>query len=386
VRTNAQSLSTVNGKILRIKPDGTIPTDNPFYNTAGARKEIWARGFRNPFSGAFKPGTSTLYVNDVGENTWEEIDDVQKGKNYGWPNAEGNSTNAAYTNPVYAYNHNGSSASIVGAAWYKGSQFPSSYVGKYFFGDYKLKTIWYLDPSTKQRTTFASNTSNLTDIDVNPIDGSLWYLAVNGSVKKITYKSPTSTTTLRAAADAYVRDGSSAATNFGAATQLQVKKSTTGFNRYTYLRFSISSLSLAGIGSAKLRVWGKLDATGASNVPVEVDAVSDIAWGESTINWNNKPAVGTKQAGFNVIDTTSRWYEIDLTSYVKAQKTAGKSAISLALRATVSVGPNIILNSDEATTNRPELKITAPASAVFGAAPIAASSSDRMSAWDLLNA
>ena len=118
--------------------------------------------------------------------------------------------------------------------------------------------------------------------------------------------------------------------------------------------------------------------------------VSDIAWGESTINWNNKPAVGLKQAAFNVIDTTSRWYEIDLTSYVKAQKTAGKTAISLALRATTSVTPNAVFNSDEATSNRPELKITAPASApasaVFGAAPIAeATPGERIGAWELLD-
>ena len=70
---NSQTLSTRLGKILRINPDGSIPSDNPFFNTTGARKEIWAIGFRNPFTFAFKPGTSTLYINDVGQDAWEEI-------------------------------------------------------------------------------------------------------------------------------------------------------------------------------------------------------------------------------------------------------------------------------------------------------------------------
>ena len=90
VRDDAQKLSTYNGKVLRINamnPSSLVPADNPFISTSGALPLIWARGFRNPFTGAIKPGTSTLYVNDVGQATWEEINHVLKGKNYGWPAA-----------------------------------------------------------------------------------------------------------------------------------------------------------------------------------------------------------------------------------------------------------------------------------------------------------
>jgi hypothetical protein len=205
-------------------------------------------------------------------------------------------------------------------------------------------------------------------------------------VQKISYKAPTTTTTLRAAADAYVRDGSTnAGKNFGGLSTLEVKKSTTGFNRTSYLRFDLSNI--ASIGSAKLRLWGRLDNAEAKNVVVEVDAVDSTTWGESTITWNNKPALGAKQAQFTVIDTTSRWYEIDLTSFLKAQKAAGKKLVSLALRRTTSTTPNAIFNSDEATSHRPELRITAASSAIVASPTLVASSSaDDLTAWELLNA
>jgi len=82
--SNSQTLANLLGKVLRINADGTIPADNPFFNTAGARKEIWALGLRNPFTFAFQPGTGRLFINDVGQSTWEEINDGIAGSNYGW--------------------------------------------------------------------------------------------------------------------------------------------------------------------------------------------------------------------------------------------------------------------------------------------------------------
>src|SRR5437773_2487502 len=82
---NAQTLGNRLGKVLRINPDGSIPTDNPYFNTAsGANRAIWALGLRNPFTFAFEPGTGTMYINDVGQSTWEEIDVGRAGANYGW--------------------------------------------------------------------------------------------------------------------------------------------------------------------------------------------------------------------------------------------------------------------------------------------------------------
>jgi hypothetical protein len=88
---NAPSLNTPLGKMLRINKDGTIPTDNPFFNqTTGINRAIWARGLRNPFTFGFQPGTGRLHINDVGQNTWEEVNLGVAGSNYGWPATEGN--------------------------------------------------------------------------------------------------------------------------------------------------------------------------------------------------------------------------------------------------------------------------------------------------------
>ncbi|MBA3272296.1 MAG: PQQ-dependent sugar dehydrogenase, partial [Chthoniobacterales bacterium] len=170
IATESQNLDRFGGKVLRLNVDNPAqlaPTDNPFYNASngiGARDYIWAYGFRNPFTGNFKPGSSTLYINDVGGSQWEEINNVQKGKNYGWSNAEGMSSNTAYANPVYTYTHfpNGPGttrvpASITGGAFYDGGQFPASYNGKYFFGDQVRKFIKVFDPATGQATDFHTN-------------------------------------------------------------------------------------------------------------------------------------------------------------------------------------------------------------------------------------
>jgi len=83
VSSNAPSLNSPLGKILRINSDGSIPTDNPFFNqTTGINRAIWARGLRNPFSFAFQPGTGRMFINDVGEASTEEINDGIAGSNY----------------------------------------------------------------------------------------------------------------------------------------------------------------------------------------------------------------------------------------------------------------------------------------------------------------
>jgi glucose/arabinose dehydrogenase len=120
ISTNSQNLSNMYGKILRINTDGSVPDDNPFVDTEGALPQIYAYGFRNPYRMAFAPD-GTLLVGDVGEATWEEVDNVVAGGNYGWTLAEGPcsgigttscSTPSPYINPIYAYQHNGQSSAI----------------------------------------------------------------------------------------------------------------------------------------------------------------------------------------------------------------------------------------------------------------------------------
>ncbi|QZH67830.1 PQQ-dependent sugar dehydrogenase [Mycolicibacterium farcinogenes] len=142
VSTNAQDLTNIHGKIMRIHPDGTIPTDNPFYNTPGARKEIWAYGLRNPFRFDVAPN-GQLLVGDVGDTSWEELNVVTKGANYGWPGAEGVCVGCGYVNPIYSYDHNtpAGTASITSVLVYTGDTFPEEYQGKVFVADYTLGWI-----------------------------------------------------------------------------------------------------------------------------------------------------------------------------------------------------------------------------------------------------
>lgn len=177
---NAQLLSVTRGKVLRINSDGTIPTDNPFYNSAtGKGKATWARGLRNPFSMDVQPGTGRLMIGDVGGAKFEELNDGKAGANYGWPTTEGPTTDSRFQTPFYAYDHSAAAGkgAIVGVSFYNptNATFPSSYVGDVFFGDYSAGFIKRIDLGTKQVSGFASNLNQLVDITV-AADGSLYYL------------------------------------------------------------------------------------------------------------------------------------------------------------------------------------------------------------------
>jgi len=183
---NSQTLSNLLGKMLRINSDGSIPTDNPFYNTAtGSNRAIWALGLRNPFTFAFRPGTGRMFINDVGESTYEEINDGIAGSNYGWPITEGPTSNPAFRGPIYFYGH-GAGCAIVGATFYNPPvpQFPSSYTGKYFFADLCSGWIRVFDPTAGTATGFATGISSPVDLHVGP-DGALYYLVRAGQVFRV---------------------------------------------------------------------------------------------------------------------------------------------------------------------------------------------------------
>jgi len=186
---NSQTLTNLLGKILRINSDGMIPSDNPFFNTSGARKEIWALGLRNPFTFAFQPGTTRMFINDVGQNTWEEIDDGIAGSNYGWDICEGACapSNGNFRDPLFQYSHGGIWCAIVGGAFYNPPvvQFPSSYVGKYFFADLCGGWIRLFDPAHNTAGDFATGISAPVDLKV-AADGTLYYLSIgSGAVFRI---------------------------------------------------------------------------------------------------------------------------------------------------------------------------------------------------------
>ena len=202
VPSNSQTLSNRLGKMLRINPDGTIPTDNPFYNQAsGANRAIWALGLRNPYTFAFEPGTGRMFINDVGQSSFEEVNDGIVGSNYGWPNVEGYRTNqplpnpliGTYRDPVLAYGRS-VGRTITGGAFYRPpvENFPPQYVGKYFFGDYVDDWIRFIDPSVNRPPiqNFATGAFGPVDYDVGP-EGALYYLSIEtGVVGRITWAAP----------------------------------------------------------------------------------------------------------------------------------------------------------------------------------------------------
>lgn len=184
---NAQTLANRFGKMLRINPDGTIPADNPFYNLAsGANRSIWAMGLRNPFTFAVQPGTGRIFINDVGEGAWEEIDEGAAGANYGWPTCEGACNDSSFVDPIYQYPHSGggtsSGCSIVGGAFYDPAthSFPASYAGLYFFGELCNGWINTYAPASGTVSNFATGVAQPVDLKVSS-DGKLYYAARNGA-------------------------------------------------------------------------------------------------------------------------------------------------------------------------------------------------------------
>jgi glucose/arabinose dehydrogenase len=141
----SQLLTSPRGKVHRINTDGTVPTDNPFYDGPGPNVDsIWARGLRNPYRAYYDPPTGRYYIGDVGGNdastAVEEIELGVRGANYGWPDSEG-ACSPPCQSPLYSYRHNGRDAAVTAGFVYHGTQFPSGYRGAFFFADYTQNWI-----------------------------------------------------------------------------------------------------------------------------------------------------------------------------------------------------------------------------------------------------
>jgi glucose/arabinose dehydrogenase len=155
------------GKLLHIRPDGRGVVGNPFYDAAAPsswRSRVYASGFRSPFRLSLDPATGAPLVGDVGWNTWEEINLVRPGANYGWPCWEGDVQTPGYrdlagcagktnTAPLYAYPHGPMGTSVTGGIVYTGSSYPEQYRGAYFFGDYASQRVYTLRYDNQGRVT-----------------------------------------------------------------------------------------------------------------------------------------------------------------------------------------------------------------------------------------
>jgi len=198
-QNNSQNLTNLLGKLLRLDVDAPapyIPADNPFIDNSAARDEIWAYGLRNPWKFAFDPETDDLWIADVGQNAWEEINKepaTEAGLNYGWRCYEGNApfnTNGCppqseLTFPIAVYANAGSRCSVTGGYVYRGSEFPAIQ-GLYFFADLCSNEIGTVDQtgSLTFHGTFSASTITSFGVDINE---NLYVVAFGGggSVYKV---------------------------------------------------------------------------------------------------------------------------------------------------------------------------------------------------------
>ncbi len=189
------------GALLRVDVDAgdpfAIPPDNPFVNDASARDEIWAYGLRNPWRFAFDDVDGTLYVADVGQNDWEEVNAVSAtagGLNYGWPIMEGAHCFSPKTGcnptglviPVVEYGH-GDGCSVTGGFVYRGAAIPEVR-GHYFYSDYCsgfLRSFRLANGSaTDPREWDVGSVGNVLSFGMDSA-GELYMLSGNGRVYRL---------------------------------------------------------------------------------------------------------------------------------------------------------------------------------------------------------
>jgi glucose/arabinose dehydrogenase len=200
---NGQSLGTLLGKILRIAPNPTggyrVPADNPFVNTPDARPEIWAYGLRNPWRFSFDPKTGDLWIGDVGQNQYEEIDHVPatngrgagKGVNFGWNRFEGDHRYAGSAppdavSPVYEIDHDTGACAVVSGYVYRATKI-RDLDGKYFFSDNCDGTLRLLVPDGEGGVSMQD-----TGVDVPAVssfgkanDGTLYVVSLTDGLYRI---------------------------------------------------------------------------------------------------------------------------------------------------------------------------------------------------------
>ena len=195
----AQDLTLPFGKLLRFNADGSIPNDNPFFATqTGLARAIWAYGLRNPFTFAVQPGTGRIHINDVGQNTWEEVDVGAAGANYGWPASEGpDNVVAGITGPLFTYKHSDAAPlgsgpggffkgfAIAGGDFYPAAgAFPAGYRNQYYFADYVSQFVGRIDLANGNAAyAFASLSGSPVDLLVGS-DGAV-YVLTRGNVTRI---------------------------------------------------------------------------------------------------------------------------------------------------------------------------------------------------------
>jgi glucose/arabinose dehydrogenase len=201
---NAQNLQNRYGKILRYNADGSIPPDNPFYNTlTGRLRAIWSYGLRNPFKLTYDDESGDMLIGDVGSSTWEEVNLLPAGEpavNFGWSVTEGYTSDPRFRTPLLAYPHDPDltgpgepyGCAVMGGDVYRPntSTFPAGYAGDYFFADHCQGWLRSIDPATGDiGPVLVTGLELPVDMAVAP-NGAVWIIQrqLNGRNNGVLYR------------------------------------------------------------------------------------------------------------------------------------------------------------------------------------------------------
>lgn len=287
----AQNMNMYFGKILRIdvsQPGAyTIPSTNPFFGVMNVKNEIWASGFRNPWKFSFDRLTHDMWIGDVGQDIWEEIDfqtaSSSGGENYGWRCYEGFVTyntsvgcTGNYVSPVHAYSHaTTGGCSVTGGFVYRGTTYPALY-GYYFFADFCNGTIYALDPSNGNSVTVAGTFPGRAFSTFGEDDNGELYIAdlINQKVYQIT-----DTTT---SISEYANELSHASVSFNQNEQsLQLSLTSKSNNQ--------ASIKLYDLKGVLIATWRLSLKSGGNtfNLPINLNSgiyLSNITLGKTSLN------------------------------------------------------------------------------------------------------
>jgi len=198
---NAQNRNSLLGKILRIDVDGTgngpygryrDPSTNPFVGATPGKGEIWAYGLRNPWRISFDRGSRRLFIADVGQNRYEEVDRQNRfargGRNYGWDRMEGkhcfsNCPPTIGTLPIVEYSHAGGNCSITGGFVYRGAT-QTNLIGQYVFADFCSGRIWTVPWDGVTRTQRRDTSRMITSFGESD-DGELYLVTIDGALLQL---------------------------------------------------------------------------------------------------------------------------------------------------------------------------------------------------------
>ncbi|MCS3796499.1 PQQ-dependent sugar dehydrogenase [Niastella sp. OAS944] len=317
VGSNSQNLDSYLGKLLRINPDGTVPTGNPFTGGA-ARSRVWAYGLRNPFTISVDPVSGKILVNDVGNATWEEINDATTGgRNFGWPDKEGMCTSGCtgFTNPIYVYATNrndpppaGQGCAINGGTFFNGaiSNYPATYNGRYFFLDYCGNWIDHINPTVASptRSNFGTSLGSGLVYIKQGTDGNLYYLSRdNNALYRIIYTGTQAPVITTQPQSITISQGNTATFSVTAtgnpAPTYQWRKGGTNISGATSATYSITNVQPAHAGTYSVVVTNSSGSVTSNNATLTVTQPNTAPVATIT-----SPANGTSFRAGTVINFT----------------------------------------------------------------------------------